>query len=136
MKKFMMAMLLLLASVNLYSQSNNKNIFDSWPELKTFHGVMSQTFHPAEEGNLEPIKTRVAEFNTKAIALSASKIPADLNTEKVKTAVAELKEGAAKMQKMIDEKASDEAITKHLTYLHDVFHRIVGLCVHGEGEKH
>ena len=129
-------MLLLLAAVNVYSQNNNKNIFDSWPELKTFHGVMSQTFHPAEEGNLEPTKTRVAEFNTKAMALAASNIPADLNTEKVKLAVAELKEGAAKMQKMIADKASDEAINKHLTYLHDVFHRIVGLCVHGEGEKH
>ena len=30
--------------------------FASWPEIKTFHKVMSQTFHPSEEGNLQPIK--------------------------------------------------------------------------------
>ncbi len=130
-----MAILFVLAAVTAYSQ-DNKSVFDSWPELKAFHGVMSQTFHPSEEGNLEPIRTRIDEFRTRAEALAASKIPDNLNNEKVKTAVADLKTGAAALKKDIDNKASDEAVKKALSSLHDVFHRIVGLCMHPETEKH
>lgn len=43
-----------------------QSIFDKWVELKAFHGVMSQTFHPSEEGNLELIKTRSEEMAEKA----------------------------------------------------------------------
>jgi len=39
---------------------------DQWPALKTFHEVLSQTFHPSEEGNLEPIKSRSEELMNKA----------------------------------------------------------------------
>lgn len=130
-----MAILFVLASVTVYSQ-DNKSIFDSWPELKTFHGVMSQTFHPSEEGNLEPIRTRIDEFKSKAEALAASKIPDNLNNEKVKGAVADLKSGAAALKKQIDAKADDETIKKALSGLHDTFHKIVGLCMHPETEKH
>jgi len=27
----------------------------SWKQMEDFHGVMSKTFHPAEEGNLKPL---------------------------------------------------------------------------------
>jgi hypothetical protein len=35
-----------------------QSTFDKWPAIKEFHDVMSETFHPAEEGNLAPIKLR------------------------------------------------------------------------------
>jgi hypothetical protein len=31
-----------------------QSTFDKWPAIKEFHDVMSETFHPAEEGNLAP----------------------------------------------------------------------------------
>lgn len=31
-----------------------QTVFDKWTALKNFHEVMSQTFHPMEDGNLEP----------------------------------------------------------------------------------
>ena len=49
----------------------------SWAELKGYHAVMSATFHPAEEGKLDPIKTRSAELVGAAQAWVASKPPAD-----------------------------------------------------------
>ena len=131
-----MALLFVVAAVTAYSQDNNKSAFDTWPELKAFHGVMSQTYHPSEEGNLQPIRTRIDEFKIKADALAASKIPDNLNNEKVKTAIADLKTGAAALKKDIDNNASDETVEKALAALHDVFHRIVGLCMHPETEKH
>jgi hypothetical protein len=110
-----------------------------WPELKSFHVVMSQTFHPSEEGNLEPIKTRATEMKEKAGALAVSKIPAEFNNDKVKSAVTKLKEETAKMEKVVNSKGSDKEIIAQLTTVHDTFHQIVGLCSpnseHSEMEK-
>lgn len=106
-----------------------QSVFDTWPALKDFHGVMSQTFHPAEEGNLAPIKARSLEMYDKAMALSKSTAPAALNTKPIKMAVKELVKGSKSLHKLIKSPtATDAAITNSLTALHDVFHKIVGLC--------
>lgn len=110
-----------------------QNKFDAWPQLKEFHKVMSQTFHPAEEGNLEPIKTRIGEMVEKASALASSTIPTEFDTPKVKSAVLKLEKDSKKLQAKISAGASDAKITKSLVGLHDVFHRIIGLCSE-EGE--
>ncbi len=106
-----------------------QSVFDTWPALKDFHGVMSQTFHPAEEGNLAPIKARSLEMYDKAMVLSKSTAPAALNTKPIKMAVKELVKGSKSLHKLIKSPtATDAAITNSLTALHDVFHKIVGLC--------
>ena len=46
-----------------------------WQELDAFHEVMSKTFHPAEEGKLEPIRSRSAEMVDKAVAWKNSTAP-------------------------------------------------------------
>jgi hypothetical protein len=109
---------------NITAQSK----FDSWPELKAFHKVMSQTFHPSEKGDLAPIKERIGEMVEKANALAASKVPAEFNTKPIIAAVSKLQKDSAKLQKTINNKADDKKITSDLNKLHDVFHRIVGLC--------
>ncbi len=102
--------------------------FDKWPELKRFHGVMSQTFHPSEEGNLEPIKVRSAEMVAKADTLSKSVIPAEFDKKEVREAVNKLAVDSKKLDELIKKKGSDEAITKALSELHDTFHLIVEKC--------
>lgn len=110
------------------------SIFEQWSALKTFHGVMSQTFHPAEEGKLEPIKTRSGEMVDKAIALNKSAIPTEFNTPKILDAVKRLQSGSKALDKLVkNKKTTDAEITKSITDLHDVFHEIVGLC---RDEKH
>ncbi len=105
-----------------------KGKFDDWSELKEFHKVMSQTFHPSEEGNLTPIKTRSAELMEKAEILNNAKIPAEFDTKEVKAAVKKLAADSKKLHKRIQNKAKDADITKDLNDLHDVFHQIIGLC--------
>jgi superoxide dismutase len=105
-----------------------KTIFDEWQALKDFHKVMSQTFHPSEEGNLKPIKERSGEMAEKATALKKSIIPAQFNNNEVKNAVNKLAVDSKKLDKMIKNKKSDAIITKALAKLHDTFHDIVGLC--------
>lgn len=114
---------------NLSAQST----FEKWPAIKTFHGVMSQTFHPAEEGNLEPIKTRSEEMVQKANALSTSEIPAEFKTTAILASIESIQQKSKVLHQMVLDKATDVEITKSLSELHDVFHEIVGLC---SAEKH
>lgn len=112
----------------LYDVAAPKGKFDDWPQIKDFHKTMSQTFHPSEEGNLEPIKTRSGEMVLKAEALAKNVIPAPFDKKEVKKAVADLVKGSKKLDKLVKNKAKDADITKELAALHDVFHTIVGLC--------
>lgn len=125
MKKFSILAFLMSFAYFLQAQS----IWDKWKELKEFHAVMSQTFHPSEEGNLEPIKKRSGEMLEKANLLAKSAIPKEYNTPKIKEAVKKLQKGSKELDAFIkSSKATDEAIKQKLSALHDVFHEIVGLC--------
>lgn len=101
--------------------------FDKWPALGEFHEIMSQTFHPMEEGNFEPIKTRCGEMVTKAKNLASSKIPTEFQKAGVKEAIQELVDGSERLNRSIA-KASNADIKTVLTSLHESFHKIVGLC--------
>lgn len=111
----------------------SQSIFEKWPAIGEFHGVMSQTFHPAEEGNLEPIKTRSAEMLKKAKALLKSDIPDEFRTLKILSAAETIQIQSQYLHKIVKAKGSDALITAKITELHDVFHEIVGLC---GSEKH
>lgn len=108
-----------------------QSIFDKWPELKNFHGVMSQTFHPSEEGNLAPIKSRSGEMREKANLLAKSAIPKEYQTPAIIQAVKKLKKGSKVLHNLVQNKETTDAqLTISLSALHDVFHEIVGLCKH------
>ena len=108
-----------------------------WKEKNEFHKVMSQTFHPAEEGNLAPIKSKIAEMQANAVAFQKSEIPAELpNKEEIKKNLDELVNGTKVLAKKIKKNASDEVIKTQLTALHDVFHKIVGLCSAEDKHEH
>jgi hypothetical protein len=135
MKQLRLGILFLMASLFSFSlMVHGQSKLDKWPELKTFHGVMSQTFHPSEEGNLEPIKKRISEMVTKAEALAKSKIPNEFSNKDVKTAVAKLAADSKKLMDLINSKAGDDAIKIALSELHDTFHVIVEKC--SSSEKH
>lgn len=109
-----------------------KGPFDTWTELKNFHQIMSQTFHPSEEGNFKPIKERIGEMVQKADLLAKSAIPNEFNSKEVKQATKDLATDSIKLEKLIKANASDAKIKVALEKLHDVFHKIVGLCADEE----
>lgn len=127
-KTFTIAAVLLLANF-----ANAQSVSDKWPAIKTFHGVMSQTFHPAEEGNLAPIKARSLEMVEKAEALLKSDIPAEFKTASIMASAERIQIKSKALHKMILSGSSDADITAKLSELHDTFHEIVGLC---KNEKH
>lgn len=136
MKKIALLLLVGFGIAALANQATAQSKLQDWAELKEFHKVMSQTFHPSEEGNLEPIKTRIGEMVQKAKTLQASTFPADFNNDKVKKAVDKLVTDSQKLEAAIKKGASDKKITKSLSGLHDVFHQIVGLCSATEDHDH
>jgi 3-methyladenine DNA glycosylase/8-oxoguanine DNA glycosylase len=106
----------------------SQSIFEKWPSMKTFHEVMSQTFHPVEEGDFEPLKTRSEELYQKAEALLKNDIPEEFRTNAILSAAERLQLKSKSLHKLVLAKASDEELVKSLTELHNIFHEIVGLC--------
>ena len=131
MKKSVVLSLFMLFTAIAFGQ----NKMDSWAELKDFHAVMSQTFHPSEDGNLQPIKQRADELLQKAMALYDSKKPAEFDTPQMKESITKLATDCKLIVGMIADKKSDEELTKKLTEAHDSFHNIVGLCNNQNVEK-
>lgn len=130
MKRILILCLFVAAATN-YAKA--QNTFDTWPELKAFHNVMSATFHPAEDGNLKPIKQKSSELATKAAKLQNSLMPKVYDTPAIKASIKKLVMESRALDQLVKKKAKDAVILKSLTALHDRFHEIVGLC---KEEKH
>src|ERR1044071_10481028 len=72
-----------------------------WKEMEDFHGVMGGTYHPAEEGKLEPIRTRSKEMVDKAVAWEKSAAPAGYDKKAVSATLKKLVTGAKEIDKMV-----------------------------------
>jgi superoxide dismutase len=103
---------------------------ETWASLYAFHQVMAQTFHPSEEGNLQPIRQRSEEMVEKALALQLQPIPASFNTPEIKKSIADLVAGSKELNELVKKRTDDKTIAAKLSSLHDVFHTIQGLCRH------
>jgi superoxide dismutase len=101
---------------------------DNWMELKEFHKVMAQTFHPAETDNLEPLKKRSAELMAKSSLLAAAVSPKSLDKPAIKIALKQLEKQCIEINKLNNKKASNVILKKKITAAHDTFHIVQGLC--------
>ncbi len=120
---------LILAGLTLGGSTHAQSIFEQWSALDDFHEVMADTYHSSEEGNLAPLRARSAEMADKARLLAQSEIPADFDKPEIVAAARQLKKDSKKLhQRVTKGKAGDAELTAELASLHDVFHRIVGLC--------
>ncbi len=109
-----------------FSSAQAKN---DWNEKNDFHKVMSQTFHPAEEGNFAPIRSRINEMLDKAEAFKNSEIPAEFSHQKeIKNNLKKLVKQTKSFKKKINKGASDANLKADFIVLHDTFHQVVGLC--------
>ena len=99
-----------------------------WNELNAFHDVMSATFHPMEEGDFKPIRSRAAEMAEKAKQWADSTPPKVYDRPEIKTNVAKLAQESKALAALVAKKASDAQIKESLSALHDRFHEIAGLC--------
>ena len=122
MRKFFFAILFLF--IGMYASAQQTE----WAELEAFHKVMSQTFHPAEDGNMEPLMSRSGELAQKAMVLKKSDMPAEYQTKAVKTSLKNLAKQAALLDKMVKKGKPEADIKKALVTVHDRFHDVMGAC--------
>jgi len=125
MKKILL-FLVLFSSVTFVSKAQDQ--FKDWPALGEFHEIMAATFHPAEDGNLEPARQRTGELLDKADLLEKSVVPEKYNTPALKAAVKTLVKNTDKLYGLIKKRGTDDKVKAQLTVVHDSFHKIVGLC--------
>lgn len=101
---------------------------DKWNELSAFHDVMSATFHPMEEGDFKPIRSRAGEMAAKAKQWADSAPPRVYDKAEIKANVTKLAQESNALAALAASKASDTQIKVSLNALHDRFHEIAGLC--------
>ena len=126
MKRFKLVLVIIL--IFIANTVSAQSTFEKWPAIKEFHEVMSETFHPAEEGNLAPIKARSEEMMNKAAQLLKAEIPEEFRTNAIIASAERLQLKSKTLHKLVKSNAADAAIVKSITDLHDTFHEIVGLC--------
>ena len=106
-----------------------------WPEMKAFHALMAGTFHPAEEGDLKPLKEKAAELQKAAETWQASKIPADFKEKETKETLDLLVKQTVEITAKVKANVSDKELTGLITSAHDTFHKIAGECRKTDGHE-
>lgn len=99
-----------------------------WKEMHHFHEIMGSTFHPAEEGDLSPLKKEAGELVKRVKQWQQSKVPAGYKADVVKPILTRLVTQTEKVKKAVMNKKSDAELTKFITETHDIFHEIMEKC--------
>ena len=105
-----------------------------WKQMEEFHSVMSKTFHPAEEGNLNPTKENAANLTIKAKAWESAPVPKGYDAAIAKPILKKLVASCEAVEAAVKAKKSDKELTSLITKAHDDFHEIKEKCM--VGEKH
>ena len=99
-----------------------------WKEQAQFHGVMSRSFHPTEEGNFAPLKQKADSLVMIAKLWDASPIPVGYKAKETKETLNKLVTRCTAVQSAVKEKKPDTELKKLITEAHETFHKIVEEC--------
>ncbi|WP_297509411.1 hypothetical protein [Flavobacterium sp.] len=128
MKALRLAILLLVTTFAF--QMNAQSASTKWSQLHEYHELLSKTFHPAENGNLNAIKNAHDYLVQRSEALDINTMPSELKSETLVAQVGILKKMTKKLSELITNKAPDVEIMRTFQNVHDVFHKIEKECAH------
>ena len=129
--KLILVALGILAVSGVYAQTKAA----PWPEMKAFHTLMAGTYHPAEEGDLKPLKEKAVELHKAAETWKASKIPADFKEKETKETLELLVKQTAEIAEKVKTNITDKELVGLITSAHDTFHKIAGECRKTDGHE-
>ncbi|TNE73729.1 superoxide dismutase [bacterium] len=109
------------------AKRSSKFVFETWKQLDAFHTIMDATYHPTEEGNVEPIKKELKNFVKIAESLQKEKKPEVFNTLEINEATKVLVDATKKFQKGF-KKLKPEQVVAEMDVLHNHFHKVLDLC--------
>ena len=121
----------LFASANLLASdsASAKSFTEGWPQIKVYYEILSKTFHAAEKGKLEPIKSNSEILVEKGEQLSIEGMPAEYRNPKTIETLHTLNKQTKLVNELVKKDVEDAEIKVALTKLHDTFYSIVGLCL-------
>ena len=99
-----------------------------WIEMENFHAVMSVSFHPAEENNLQPLKLKSADLLSKAKAWQKSAAPEGFNADVTKPILKKLVKQCKLIKTAVNDNKADADLKVMITKAHDIFHEIKEKC--------
>jgi hypothetical protein len=120
---YLMAAIIFFIATNVSAQEKK-----DWKEMHNFHAVMSKTFHPAEEGKLQPLKDSATLLLAKAKAWQQSTVPQGYNAKVTAPILKQLVTKCTELQKAVAAKKDDKTLTKLITEAHEIFHEIMEKC--------
>ena len=107
-KKIVVFSMLLLTMLSTSFAQQKKE----WKEMKSFHTIMAKTFHPTEEGNVQPLKDSVDILVAKAKQWQSSQVPEGYNAKTTKPILKKLVKQCTTIKKAVAAKKSDEELKK------------------------
>lgn len=96
--------------------------------MDDFHAIMSKTYHPAEEGKLQPVKDNINDLVKKGKAWQSSSVPAGFNEKPVKPLLNKLVAECMAIKEAVTQKKDDDTLKKMITTAHETFHEIMEKC--------
>ncbi|PIY10923.1 MAG: hypothetical protein COZ18_05095 [Flexibacter sp. CG_4_10_14_3_um_filter_32_15] len=126
------ALVFVFIAFSSFSQKKQRIQIDAWEELEAFHLSIALTFHPAEDGDFEPIKNDSDELVEAAQNLLKAKLPAyfekseseNLKTE-LQTALQKLVQQSKDLHNLVQtKKVTDAILLEELNNLHSTYHHI------------
>ena len=103
-----------------------------WKEMKSFHSIMSKTFHPTEDGNMQPLKDSVDILVATAKTWQSAQVPEGYNAKVTKPILKKLVKQCNTIKKAVMTKKSDDELKKLIAAAHDIFHEIMEKCTKEE----
>ena len=99
-----------------------------WKELDAYHTLMAATWHPAKSNDLKPIRAKADSLSAAAVVWSKSKAPAACDTEALKSAIADVVTGSARVQALVAKSATDADVRAALHDVHERFEVVEKGC--------
>ena len=120
----------LFASSNVLAQDSAslKSFTEAWPQITVYYEILSKSFHAAEKGKLELIKSNSEILVEKAEGLSIEDMPASFRNPKTIETLHTLNTQTKIVNDLVKKKVDDAEIKLALTKLNDTFYSIVELC--------
>ena len=122
MKQVILALISVMTFITVNAQKQN------WNEMHDFHAVMSKTFHPAEENNLQPAKDNATELLAKAKTWQNSVVPSGYDAAAIKPVLKDLVADCMAIEEAVKQKKPDSELKKLVIKSHETFHEIMEKC--------
>lgn len=126
MKKLQLLFMVLIysfLSLTCYSQQKTE-----WKEMEDFHAVMSTTFHPSEENNLQPLKEKADDLVNRAKVWEKSVAPMVFNGIMARPILKRLVKQCKVIKEAVGKNKTDAELKTMITEAHEIFHELTEKC--------